>query len=80
MILSSTYIFAVLRLGEVDEVIIVHVLSIEQVTVLLLAQVLRVNAIGPQEFLVSHTEGLPNGLGNQLGLEVVVNQREKLKA
>ncbi len=47
MIHSPTYIFAVLRLGEVDEVIIIHVLSVEQVTVLLLAQVLRVNAIGP---------------------------------
>lgn len=80
MIPSPTYIFAVLRLGEVDEVVIVHVLSVEQVTVLLLAQVLRVNAIGPQEFLVSHTEGLSNGLGNQLGLEVTVNERETCEA
>lgn len=76
MILSS-YIFAVLRLGKVDEVVIVHVLSVEQVTVLLLAQVLRVNAIGPQKFLVSHTEGLPDGLGNQLGLKVFVNHKQR---
>lgn len=45
--LYFTYIFAVFRLGEVDEVIIVHVLRVEQVTVLFLAQVLRVYAIGP---------------------------------
>lgn len=44
--IHSSYVFAVLRLGEVDEVIIVHVLSVEQVTVLLLAQILWVNAIG----------------------------------
>lgn len=62
--MPSSYIFAVLRLREVNEVVIVHVLSVEQVTVLLLAQVLRVNAIGPQKFLVSHAECLPNGLGN----------------
>lgn len=42
-----TYIFAVLRLGEVDEVIVVHVLSVEKVTVLLLAEVVRVDTIGP---------------------------------
>lgn len=47
MIHSPTNIFAVLRLGEVDKIIVVHVLSVEQVTVLLLAQVLRVNSIGP---------------------------------
>lgn len=44
---SPTYIFAVFRLGEVDEVIVVHVLGVEQVTVLLLAKILRVYAIGP---------------------------------
>lgn len=66
---SATYVFAVLRLREVDEVIVVHVLSVEQVTVLLLAQVLGVNAVGSQELLVSHTEGLPDGLGDQLGLD-----------
>lgn len=47
MIHSPTYIFAVFRLGEVDEVIIVHVLRVKQVTVLLLAQVFRVYTIGP---------------------------------
>lgn len=41
----STYIFAVLRLGEVEEVIIILVLSAEQVTVLLLTQVIRVYTI-----------------------------------
>lgn len=47
MMHQHTYIFAVFRLGEVDEVIIVHVLCVEQVTVLFLAQVLRVYTIGP---------------------------------
>lgn len=41
------HVFAVLRLGEVDEVVVVHVLRVEQVAVLLLAQVLRVDAVGP---------------------------------
>jgi len=63
------HVFAVLGLGEVDEVVVVHVLSVEQVTELLLAQVLGVNAVGPEEFLIGHAEGLPDGLGNQLGLE-----------
>lgn len=67
-VLGSTYIFAVFRLGEVDQVIVVHVLGVEQVTVLLLAEVFRVNPVGPEEFLVRHTECLPYGLCDQLGL------------
>lgn len=62
--MQPSYVFAVLRFGEVYEVIIVHVLSVQQVTVFLLAKVLRVNAIGPQEFLIGHTKGLSNRLGN----------------
>lgn len=62
------YIFAVLRFGEVDEVVIVHILSVEQVTVLPLAQVLRVNAIGPEELLIGDAECLADGLSDQLGL------------
>ena len=77
MIPSPTYIFAVLRLGKVNEVIVVHVLSVEQVTVLLLTEVLRIDAIGPQKFLVSHAEGLPDGLSNQLGLQVEMTRRER---
>lgn len=42
----SSYILAVLRLGEVDEVVVVHVLRVQQVAVLLLAQVLRVDTVG----------------------------------
>lgn len=45
--MQPSHIFAVLRFGEVHKVIIVHVLSVQQVTVFLLAEVLRVNAIGP---------------------------------
>lgn len=63
-----TYIFAVLRFGEVDEVVIVHILSVEQVTVLPLAQVLRVNAVGPEELLICDAERLADGLSDQLGL------------
>lgn len=63
-----TYISAVLRLGEVDEVVVVHVLSVEQVAVLPLAQILRVDAVGPEELLVGHAERLTDGLSNQLGL------------
>lgn len=66
---GSTYIFAVFRLGEVDEVIVVHVLGVEQVTVLLLAEIFGVNSIGSEELLVCHAEGLPDGLCDQLGLE-----------
>lgn len=51
-----------------DEVIIVHILSVEQVTVLSLAQVLWVNAVGPEKLLVGDAEGLADGLGDQLGL------------
>lgn len=64
-----TYVSAVLRLGEVYEVIVVHVLSVEQIAVLSLTQILRVNAVRSEELLVGHTEGLTYGLSNQLGLE-----------
>lgn len=63
-----TYIFAVFRFGKVDEVVIVHILSVEQVTVLPLAQVLRVNAVGPEELLIGNAERLADGLRDQLGL------------
>lgn len=61
---QPSHVFAVLRFGEVHEVIIVHVLSVQQVTVFLLAEVLGVNAIGPQEFLIGHAKGLSNRLGD----------------
>ena len=63
MILYCTHVSAVLRLGEVDEVVIVHIMSVEQVTVLSLAQILRVNTVRPQKLLICHAEGLTNGLG-----------------
>lgn len=65
---DMAHLLAILRVGEVDEVIIVHLLGIYDVAVFLLAQVFRVDAIGPQELLVGHTEGLPYRLGYQLGL------------
>lgn len=65
---KQPYVFAVFGLGEVDQVVVVHVLGVQQVAVLLLAQVLGVDAVGPQELLVSHAEGLSDGLSNQLGL------------
>lgn len=67
-VLGNTYIFAVFRLREVNQVIIVHVLGVEQVTVFLLAEVFWVNPVGPEEFLVRDTEGLSYGLCDQLGL------------
>lgn len=39
-----------------DEVIVVHLLRVDDVTVLLLTQVLWVDAVGPQELLVSHAK------------------------
>lgn len=65
---SFTHISAVLRLGEVDEVVVVHVLSVEQVAVLPLTQVLRIDTIRPQELLICHAEGLADGLRDQLSL------------
>lgn len=63
-----TNLLAVLRVGEVDKVVIVHFLCVDDVTVLFLAQVLWVDAIGSQELLVGHTERLTDGLGYELGL------------
>lgn len=51
-----------------DEVVVVHILSVEQVTVLPLAQVLRVDAVGSEELLIGDTEGLTDGLSDQLRL------------
>lgn len=57
-----------------DEVVVVHVLSVEQVAVLPLAQVLGVDAIGPEELLVGDTERLTDGLSYQLGLKDTDNR------
>lgn len=46
----------------------VHFLGVDDVTVLFLAQVGRVDAIGTQEFSVGHAEGLTDGLCNELCL------------
>lgn len=51
-----------------DEVIVVHFLGVDDVTVLFLAQVGRVDAIGSQEFSVGHAKGLTDGLCNELRL------------
>lgn len=74
---TRTDLFAVLRVGEVDEVIVVHLLCVDDVTVLLLAQVLRVDTIGSQELLVSHAESLADGLGDQLRLEEWKEKRKE---
>lgn len=52
-----------------NEVVIVHLLGVDDVTVLLLAQVLGVNAVGSQELLVSYAERLADGLSDKLGLQ-----------
>lgn len=51
-----------------DEVVVVHVLSVEQVAVLPLAQVLGVDAVGPEKLLVGDAERLADRLSDQLGL------------
>lgn len=61
------------------EVIVVHVLCVKEVAVLFLAQVLRVDAIGAQEFLICYTESLANGLCYELGLRTRRKGRERKK-
>lgn len=51
-----------------DKVIVVHFLGVDDVTILFLAQVRWVDAIGSQEFSIGHTKRLTNGLRNQLCL------------
>ena len=67
-LLICSHLFAVFRVGEVNEVVIVHLLRVDDVAVLLLAQVLGVDAIGSQELLVSDAERLADGLSDKLGL------------
>lgn len=62
--LIYTNLFAVFRVGEVNEVVIVHLLGVDDVTVLLLAQVLGVDAIGSQKLLISYAERLADGLSD----------------
>lgn len=52
-----------------DEVIVVHLLCVDDVTVLLLTQVLGVDAVGSQKLLVSYAESLTDGLSNKLCLQ-----------
>ncbi len=46
----------------------VHFLGVDDVAVLFLAQVGRVDAIGSQEFSVGHAKSLTDGLCNELCL------------
>lgn len=66
--MCSTHVSAVFRLGEVDEVVVVHVLSVEEVAVLSLTQVFWIDTVRPQELLIRHAEGLTDGLSDQLSL------------
>lgn len=52
-----------------NEVIIVHFLCVDYVTVLFLAQVLWVYTVGSEELLVGHAERLADGLGYKLSLD-----------
>lgn len=72
-----TNLFAVFRVGKVNEVIIVHLLGVDDVTVLLLAQVFGVNAIGSQELLVSYAECLADGLSDKLRLQAEKSRNHK---
>lgn len=51
-----------------NKVVVVHFLGVDDVTVLFLAQVGGVDAIGAQEFSVGHAEGLTDGLCDELCL------------
>lgn len=64
------YLFTILRVREVDEIIVVHLLWIKNITVVFLAEVLRVDPICSQKFLVGHAKCLTNGLCNELGLKL----------
>lgn len=66
---NLTNLFAVFRVGEVNEVVIIHFLGIDDVAVLLLTQILWVDAVGSQELLVSYAERLADGLSDKLGLQ-----------
>lgn len=63
-----------------NEVIVVHFLGADDVTVLFVAQVGRVDAVGSQELSVGHAKSLANGLGDQLGLLERSMCRGKLRA
>ena len=67
--LHPTDLFAVRRVGEVNEVIVIHLLGVDDITVLLLTQVLWVDAVSSQKLLVGHAEGLADRLGYELGLQ-----------
>lgn len=67
---DSPYLFTVLRVWKVDEIIVVHLLWIKDITVVFLAEVLRVDPVCSQKFLVSHAKRLTNGLCNELGLKM----------
>ena len=51
-----------------DQIVVVHLLRVDDVTVVFLTEVLWVDPVGSQELLISHAERLPNGLGYELGL------------
>lgn len=51
-----------------DKVIVVHFLGVDDVTVLFLAQVGGVDAVGSQELSVGHAKGLTDGLCDELCL------------
>lgn len=51
-----------------DKIIVVHFLGVDDVAVLFLAQLGRVDAVGSQEFSVGHAEGLTDGLCDELCL------------
>lgn len=55
-----------------NEVIIIHFLGVDDVTVLLLTQVLGVDPVGSQELLISYAERLANGLSDKLCLQTEI--------
>lgn len=62
-----------------DKVVMVHFLGVDDVTVLFLAQLCWVDAIGSQEFSVGHAKGLTNGLCDELCLGEGEEERRETK-
>lgn len=65
---KRNHLFTVLRVGEVNQIIIIHFLGVDDVTVLFLTEIFGVDAVGPEKFLVGHAERLSNRLSYQLSL------------
>lgn len=72
-----TYISDVLRVGEVGQVSVVELLTLQVVTVLARPQVTGLDAAGLEKLLVGHAERLTDGLGDHLSLDEETRRGER---